>query len=309
MNTASRLPGKPMKLHSAALAAAAAAALILLAALALLTKPAAAAAADAPASDAGGTPLLATPSGPPPAPIPRSADADAATYARCMKLAQTDPAGARKLAEDWKKRRGAHPAEHCYAVALIGLGRYQEGAEALDNLAEAMVQGPATLRAGVLGQAAQAWLLADDAPRAYADDSAALDLHPDDPDLLVDRAEAAGSAGWPDKALADLDAVLKHNPTRLDALIYRASAYRKLGQLDPALADADAALKQSPESVPALLERGNIRRLQGNTEGARQDWQRIAALAPDSAAAKAAKANIERLDALGVETPTPQGKP
>ena len=120
-----------------------------------------------------------------------------------------------------------------------------------------MLQAPASLRADVLDQAAQAWLLAGEPARAYAADGAALELRPEDADLLVDRAEAAGSAGWFDKAIADLDRVLKADPTRLDALIYRASAYREEGRLDPALADIDKALTLAPNSVPALLERGN----------------------------------------------------
>jgi tetratricopeptide (TPR) repeat protein len=230
---------------------------------------------------------------------PRPADADAATYDKCMQLARDKPAEAKALAEGWEARGGAHPAEHCLAVALIGLKQYRPAAARLDKLAETMrpTAALAALRAGVLAQAGQAWLLAGEPGRAYADAGAALMLRPDDPEILIDRAEAAGSAGWYDKAVEDLDRVLKVDPARVEALVYRASAYRELGRLDPALADVDAALKQAPNSVPALLERGNIRGLKGDLDGARQDWQRVAALAPGSAAENAAKANLGRLDA------------
>ena len=87
------------------------------------------------------------------------------------------------------------------------------------------------------------------------------------PSCLIDRAAAAGSAGWFDKAVADLDRVLQADPSRLDALIYRASANRALGRLDPAMADVEAALKLAPDSAPALLERGNIRSLRGEIDG------------------------------------------
>jgi tetratricopeptide (TPR) repeat protein len=235
--------------------------------------------------------------GPPPrVATPRPAEADEALYDRCMKLARDNPAAARELAEGWRGRGGAHPAEHCYAVALIGLKQYKPAAARLEKLAEAMVSAPAALRAGVFAQAAQARLLDGDPGHAYADDGAALALHPDDPDTLVDRAEAAGSAGWFDKAVSDLDKVLKAEPSRLEALIYRASAYRELGRLDPALADIEQALKLEPNSVPALLERGNIRGLKGDLDGARQDWSRVAALAPGSPAEIAAKANLGHLD-------------
>ena len=238
---------------------------------------------------------------------PRAADADAATYNRCMTFARENPASARDLAADWQKRGGAHPADHCFAVALIGLKQYQEAATRLEALAQAMIHAPAALRAEVLGQAGQAWLLAGDAARAYAADGAALELRPDDADLLTDRAEAAGSAGWFDKAVADLDRVLKTSPSRLDALVYRASAHRALDRLDTALADIDAALKLAPDSVEALLERGNIRRLKGDLPGARQDWLRVAKLAPGSAGEAAAKANIERLDVK--DEPAPAATP
>jgi tetratricopeptide (TPR) repeat protein len=221
-----------------------------------------------------------------------------------MKLATSDPGAARDLAERWQGRGGAHPADHCFAVALIGLKQYQEGATRLEKLADAMIHAPISLRAEVLGQAAQAWLLAGDPARAYAADGAALKLWPDDLDLLVDRAEAAGLAGWYDKAVPDLDRVLKAEPQRLQALIYRAAAYRALNRLDPALADIEAAVKLAPDSVAALLERGNILRLKGDLDGARRDWVRVSQLAPDSAADAAAKTNIERLE-LKEDDPAP----
>jgi tetratricopeptide (TPR) repeat protein len=235
---------------------------------------------------------------------PRNAAGDEATYQHCMSLTQKDPGAARDLAEHWQSRGGAHPADHCYAVALVELKQYKEGASRLETLAKAMVHAPNSLRAEVLDQAAQAWLLAGDPARSYAADSAALNLLPGDGDLLVDRAEAAGSEGWYDKAVADLDRVLSSDPSRVDALIYRASANRQLGKLDLALTDVDRAVGLAPNSVAALLERGDILRLKGDVNGARKDWVRVSELAPGSAADAAAKSNIERLE-LKEDTATP----
>lgn len=268
----------------------------LLAMLSIVLAPIVVAALAAEPVEPAGPQLLMAPPRPIAPGAPRPADADAATYERCMKLARDKPAAAKELAESWSGRGGGHPADHCHAVALIGLKQYKPGAAQLEKLGEAMVSAPAALRAGVLAQAGQAWLLAGDPGRAYADAGAALALHPDDAEILIDRAEAAGAAGWYDKAVADLDRVLKAEPARLEALIYRASAYRELGRLDPALADAEQALKLAPNSVPALLERGDIRGQKGDLDGARQDWARVAALAPGSADAAAAKANLGRLD-------------
>jgi len=240
---------------------------------------------------------------------PKSAAADQAMYERCMKLATTDPGAARDMAEHWQSRGGAHPADHCYAVALVGLKEYKDGATHLETLAKAMDHAPDSLRADVLDQAAQAWLLAGDPARAYAADTAALNLLPSDPDILVDRAEAAGSEGWFDKAAADLDRVLASNPNRVDALVYRASANRELGKLDLALIDADKAVGLAPNSVEALLERGNILRLKGDANGARRDWVRVSQLAPGTPDDAAAKTNIERLELKEDAAAPPGGKP
>ena len=248
----------------------------------------------------------AEPAGSPTRPAgPRNAEADAATYDRCLKLAKQNPGAAQSLAQTWHEQGGAHPADHCAAVALVGLKRYKEAATRLEALAQAMTTAPAGLRADVFDQAGQAWLLAGDAVRAYAAAGQALGLQPNDPELLLDRAEAAASAGYYDKAVADLDHVLKADPGRAEALIYRASANRALNRLDAALADVEKALALTPNSVPGLLERGNIRRLKGDLDGARADWERVGQLAPGSQGDMAARANIEH---LALKDPAPAAK-
>src|SRR5690348_11364055 len=91
----------------------------------------AAGAADAPAT--AELPLLAAPRAPVQGP-PRSEAADAATYERCLKLAKGHPGDARAFAQHWHDRGGAHPADHCLAVALIGLKQYKEAAGRLEKL-------------------------------------------------------------------------------------------------------------------------------------------------------------------------------
>src|ERR1700676_2221784 len=103
-----------------------------------------------PAEPAGAPVLVA----PPRVPVPqrprsplRSADADAATYDHCMNLAKEAPPAARDLAERWHDRGGAHPADHCFAIALIGLKQYKSAGDRLEKLAQAMIHAPAPLRA------------------------------------------------------------------------------------------------------------------------------------------------------------------
>lgn len=228
---------------------------------------------------------------------------EAEHYARCMNAAHENPAAALDSAQAWRATGGGHPAEHCAAVALIGLKRYAEAGKRLDKLAEAMAKDPAELRAEVLDQAGQAWLLAGKAAHAEASLTAALALAPDDPGLLTDRAEAFAAEKRYQPAIADLSRALARDPNRPDALVFRAAAYRAIGQLGPALRDAEAALKLAPDDSDALLERGNIRRLTGDDAGARQDWRRVVALAPGTPAGKAAHDNLARLDQAPSQKP------
>jgi hypothetical protein len=85
--------------------------------------------------------------------MPRNAEADAATYEHCMKLAKQNPAAAQKLASAWHGRGGAHPADHCAAVAMVGLKQYKEAAIRLEALAQSMTTAPTALRAEVFDQA------------------------------------------------------------------------------------------------------------------------------------------------------------
>ena len=255
-----------------------------------------------PAATAAADPLTA-------APAVSAAEREADTYGYCMKLAKLNPAAAQRLAEEWHKRGGAHPADHCAAVALVEMGRYREAAMRLETLAKEMNKAPASLRAEVLDQAGQAWLLAGEPERAYAPAHEAVVLQPADLELRVDRAEAAASAGYFDRAIGDLNIVLQADPNRSEALIYRASAYRALNRLDAALADIEAALIRVPTSAPARLERGNIRRLMGNLDGARQDWERVGEIAPGTKADMAARANLEHLGGEGQSAPATTSAP
>lgn len=221
--------------------------------------------------------------------------ADAERYRTCMTLARAKPADGWEAALTWIGEGGGDPARHCGAVALIGLKQYKEAAQRLEDLAQASHADPA-LRAAMLGQAGQARILDGDPGRAYADQTAALKLAPDTPDLLIDRAESLALGNqWKD-ALADLDRALAVEPSRADALTYRAAARRMLGDLGGAAQDIGRALELDPNSPEAWLESGNLKRLAGDAAGARHGWQEVLRLAPNSPAADAARQNLEKLD-------------
>lgn len=246
------------------------------------------------AASAGAAPAVSTA---PQTALPPLPPPDAQRYDLCLQTAHSNPQKAYDDAESWADLGGGFPAQHCAAIALIGLKKYPEAATQLEALANAMMQAGPDMRGAALEQAGQAWLLASRPNEAKAAFDSALAFKPKDPELLIDRAEAFALGGKFFDAIDDLNTVLDATPNRVDALVYRASAYRQLGSLDLALDDAERALRLDPDSVPGLLERGDIRRLKNDDAGAKADWQRVVRLAPGSPEAASAQDNLAHLAA------------
>lgn len=231
----------------------------------------------------------------PPGTLPPPPQPEAQHYDRCLQTAHSDPQKAYADADSWRNVGGGFPAQHCAALALVGLKRYAEAATTLEALANAMMQADPAMRADAMEQAGQAWLLAGKPNEAKSAFDAALGFKPKDAELFIDRAEAYALGGKFFDAIDDLNAVLDTTPNRVDALVYRASAYRQLGSLDLASDDVERALRLDPNSVPGFLERGNLRRLKNDNAGAKADWQQVVKLGPGTPAAASAQANLAQL--------------
>jgi tetratricopeptide (TPR) repeat protein len=233
---------------------------------------------------------------PPPLPVPPLPPriAEGPRYEQCLAMLPDDPRGAADFAAGWTD--GGEAAAHCQAMAQVALGDAETGAGRLEQLAAASHAPPAA-RAAIYGQAARAWLMAGNAAHAYGAGTAALALAPDDTDMRVDRAIAAGSLGRYEDALDDLTRALDLDPRRAEALVLRAAAWRHLGLLDLAQDDIDRAIRIDPENAEAMLERGILRQRRNDWLGAREDWERAIALAPDSATADLAEQNLALLEA------------
>jgi tetratricopeptide (TPR) repeat protein len=219
-------------------------------------------------------------------------------YQNCMAQVGTDAHKALRSAEDWQNRGGGDAARHCAAAAEMELGRYAQAAGTLDTLAGETTAVP-VLRASLFGQAAHAWLAADEPKLAEASATNALTLVPGDTGLLLLRARAlAGQRRFAD-AITDLDQAITIDPQLADAYVYRASAMRQDDALVSAELDLDKALALDPQHPEALLERGILRRIKGDDAGARDDWQALVAAAPKSPAAEQARLNLERMKGGG----------
>ena len=92
---------------------------------------------------------------------------DEARYRNCLTQTRLKPADAFESALAWRDAGGGHPALHCAAMALIELKQYKQAGERLEKIAEAMQREGSALAPDMLGQAGNAWLLANAPDRAY----------------------------------------------------------------------------------------------------------------------------------------------
>ena len=171
-------------------------------------------------------------------------------------------------------------ARHCQAVALSSMGRYEESAEALSEVALSMDDAPKEARAEGFAQVADAWMLAGRADRARIAIDQALALDPIAVYLLVRADIRASEKDW-EGVRSDASEVLVDQPTSPDALTLRATASRNLGHAQSALADASRAVEVAPHNLSALLERGRVKAALFDMPGARADWQSVIDVARD----------------------------
>lgn len=217
-------------------------------------------------------------------------------YADCMILARDKPERAYRMASTWGKEGGGHPARHCAAAAMIGMGMPAEAAQRLEDLANAVKPDKAAMRGNLLAQAAGAWMIAAKPQAAYALQTRALKLRPRDVELLIDRSISLAGLGRYWQAIDDLNRAIDIDPGRTEAFVFRASAWRRVKSPELATEDIERALRIDPTHPGALLESGNIRIDSGDKDGARRDWMKIIRLAPWSASAETARRSLEKID-------------
>lgn len=224
---------------------------------------------------------------------PRIAEDD--RYDKCMTMIAEDPEGAEAIATSWQAAGGGDAAIHCQALAAIATGEPETGAEMLEKLAHGG-KVDAVTRAVLLGQAAEARMMADQAEPAVKDTTEALTIAPEDVDLLIGRAEAYDALARSAEALDDLNQALALAPSRGDALVLRASVWRRMDRPGEARLDVEQALVLDPDDAEALVERGILRQAMGDLAGAREDWTHARTVDPTSDAAEQATQNLTLLD-------------
>lgn len=251
--------------------------------------PAPEAAVQTPAPSAGAD---ATDMPVPPFP-PRIAEGE--QYDQCMTMLTDDPEGAEGVANAMRAAGDGIGATHCQALAKIANGEPEAGAVLLEGLAHGQAVESLT-KVILLGQAAEARLMAEQPKMAVKDTSEALEVAPDDTDLLFSRATAYDDLDREAEAMADLTRILTIDPARGDALVLRATIWRQMDRLEPARQDLEKALAMNPDDADALVERGILRQIIGDLAGARSDWTHARDIDPNSEAAELAIQNLTLLD-------------
>ena len=234
-----------------------------------------------------------------------------AQYDHCLARAASSGTEGLREALQWQQSGGGPASEHCMAVALVTLHRYDEAATKLDALAHGGFASDPAMRMQLFDQAGNAWILANRPDNAIGSFTAALAVDPTDPDILTDRARANAMKELWARADSDLSAALLVNPDRADLLVLRGSARHAMGRKVDARADFEQALRLRPGLADALLERGTMKLEAGDVSGARADWTEAVSTSPGTAAADAARrhlAEIERATQPSVRKPSPAAK-
>ncbi len=183
-------------------------------------------------------------------------------YQNCATLSKRAPADALREADMWLLKEYSPEAEHCRALALFSLKRYDEAALALENVFTRTPPEDVLLSVNLLRQAGRAWALHGD-PRKAGERytrSAGILKSVRKPTALITRLLAEtlleygqflATQGDPYTALQEMDQAVSLEMLGERALIARAELLLSMRQYPLAQADAEAALRLAPQNAKA----------------------------------------------------------
>lgn len=181
-----------------------------------------------------------------------------ARHKACLERIAVDQDIAYEEAMIWRDQGGGRRARHCEAMALFALGHEEEAANRLDQLADSRDGGSNEMRLNFRAEAANFWLEARDADKAFESATAGLEYDVENADLRIARARAHVMRADLEKAEAELSVLLIQHPDHAEGLRYRADVHLRQDRLVAAKSDIDASLSADPTSVETALLRGHI---------------------------------------------------
>lgn len=189
-------------------------------------------------------------------------------YIACTGYTRRLPEEALRMSDSWlQKDEKSLAARHCRALALFGLQKFDQAAEALEYIGDRLTQDSPKLWVSVLRQAGHARLKAKQFFLALNNLSKAIafaDNHRLDTltvELLMDRAEVWHQQNQPYKAVQDLDYILTLEAEHEKALLARARIFRQIGFPQLAQEDLRRVLAIAPKHQAAHLA---MRELEAN---------------------------------------------
>lgn len=185
-------------------------------------------------------------------------------YKECTALAISNPAAALVKAEAWLKIDQGIAAQHCRAMALFGLRRFDEAAQNLTAVREALGPENLSLRVYVSHQAAKAWMQGGRPDAALGELSGQIvylsNIRGNNvltsqltAELLLERAQLNVNYGKLADAASDLDHAVSLTPLNPDLLLERAGVFEQLGDVALARQDAKSVLKLRPGDAKAQV--------------------------------------------------------
>lgn len=187
-------------------------------------------------------------------------------FEQCVAQIQADPAHAYEEGMAWAAETHTLGGYRCAAMALVAENRAEEGARRLESLAVSVNPDQPELRAELLSQAGNAWLLAHEPAQARSAFTRAITTvqsNPQNlPDLLIDRATAYALERDYRHAEEDLSHSLDIRANDPLALRLRATARMHQSAFELAEADALAATRIEPGNVDNYLVLGHVRESQ-----------------------------------------------
>jgi tetratricopeptide (TPR) repeat protein len=122
---------------------------------------------------------------------------------------------------------------------------------------------------------------------ALLDFDKAVQLNPNNVEILYDRAVTLERKGTLDDAILDLDKVLQLQPDYKQAVYERAVCRLKKGEYQRAIVDFDRAIEKSPDLAMAYLGRATAYKALGDMAKSNLDAQKARALGAEGPAAEA----------------------
>lgn len=178
----------------------------------------------------------------------------------CLELQETDPEDAYEFALAWQGEGRTYQSQYCAATGLIALGKHEEGAIRLEELAISQTLPISLKERGVyMAQAGNAWLLANLPDQAIVALTEAIKLEKFDANLYLDRARAYLAQKHWKKGEEDLAEAIKIQPGDLQAYILRGRARLAQDKLDDAWADVEQGMAIDITNVDLLVLRGDVR--------------------------------------------------